>query len=232
MGHLSDLLEKNRARYKRAVIVTESIFSMDGDRCELQELVRLKNRYEALLYIDEAHGVGALGKKGKGLAEEKNLIGDIDILMGTFGKALGGLGAYAVFDGVLKDYLINKMRPFIFTTGLPPVQLHWNRFVLKKIHAMQKQRAHLHDLSRKLRALIREKGFETRGDTHIVPLIVGKNDETGKWADAFQKAGILVFGIRPPTVPAGTSRLRFSLTANLGEEDLSKIETVLKGNRS
>ncbi|MCK4983326.1 MAG: 8-amino-7-oxononanoate synthase [Victivallaceae bacterium] len=220
---LANLLEKNSGGYENIFIISESIFSMDGDAADLRRLVELKEKYKATLIIDEAHSVGVFGETGCGLAEEQGVLDEIDIIVGTFGKAFCSAGAYAVMDQALRDYLINKMRSFIFTTALPPVVVNWSRFVLSKTIPMKKRREHLLKISAKLR-----NGLKTTGDSQIVPLIVGENAAAVALSEKLRdEAGILVFPIRPPTVPAGTARLRFSLTAALTGKDIDKILEVV-----
>lgn len=220
---LEKLLIKKRASYNRAWIVSESIFSMDGDSADLKNLLKLKNKYDCYLYIDEAHSCGVFGEKGLGLCEQEGILKEVDILMGTFGKALGGLGAYAVMDEVLRDFLINQMRPFIFTTALSPFQLLWNLFVLKKIPFLQKERDELLKISQKLKKGFIKKGYEVPSDSQIVPLIIGENEKTVLLAEQLKENQILASAIRPPTVPKNTSRLRFSLTAALDEKHIKKV---------
>ncbi len=219
---LSVLLEKNFDKYENIFIISESVFSMDGDAADLRRLVELKQKYNATLIIDEAHSVGVFGATGCGLAEEQGVLDEVDIIVGTFGKAFCSAGAYAVMDEALREYLINKMRSFIFTTALPPVVVNWSRFVLSKTAGMQKRREHLFKISAKLR-----EGLGTASGSQIVPLIVGENAAAVALSEKLRKAGLLVFAIRPPTVPAGTARLRFSLTAALTEEDIDKILTLM-----
>jgi len=215
---LEKLLEKNLSGYDNIFIISESVFSMDGDAADLRKLVALKRKYNAFLIVDEAHSVGVFGDTGCGLAEEQGALDDIDIIVGTFGKAFCSAGAYAIMDSAVRDYLINKMRPFIFTTALPPVVVNWSRFVLTKIVGMKERREHLFKISAKLR-----QGLNAVSDSQIIPLIVGENAAAVALSERMRAAGILVFAIRPPTVPAGTARLRFSLTANLTEKDIDKI---------
>ena len=221
---LANLLEKNSGKYENIFIISESIFSMDGDAADLHRLVDLKGKYDATLIIDEAHSVGVFGETGCGLAEEQGVLDEIDIIVGTFGKAFCSAGAYAIMDEAMRDYLINKMRSFIFTTALPPVVVNWSRFVLSKTIPMKKRREHLLKISAKLR-----NGLKTIGDSQIVPLIVGENAAAVALSEKLREAGLLVFPIRPPTVPAGTARLRFSLTAALTEEDIDKILDRITG---
>lgn len=221
LENLRHLLEQHRAQYRHVFIVTESIFSMDGDCADLRELVRLKQEFAATLVVDEAHAVGVRGPCGTGLAAEQGVLQDVDILIGTFGKALGSTGAYAIMDPVIKDYLVNYMRPLIFTTGLPPVILNWSDFVWRKCATMDAERAHLQHLGTLLRTQFAQRGFVTGGDSHIVPRIIGEDQMACDYAQRYLEHGILVFAIRPPTVPKGTARLRFSLSAALTEEDVA-----------
>ncbi|MDD5597120.1 MAG: 8-amino-7-oxononanoate synthase [Victivallaceae bacterium] len=215
---LEGLLIKSAAEYKNVFIITESVFSMDGDMADLRRLVELKERYNATLIVDEAHSVGVFGDNGRGLAEAQGVLGKVDILVGTFGKAFCSAGAFAVMDEITRDYLINKMRPFIFTTALPPVTVNWSRFVLEKNALLKERREHLLKISSRLRS---ELGLES--DSQIVPLLLGENSAALEMAEKFRKAGILVFAIRPPAVPAGTARIRLSLNASLQNKDIDKI---------
>jgi 8-amino-7-oxononanoate synthase len=219
---LENLLERNSDEYENIFIISESIFSMNGDAADLRKLVELKQKYNATLIIDEAHSVGVFGETGCGLAEEQGVLDEIDVIVGTFGKAFCSAGAYAIMDEAMRDYLINKMRSFIFTTALPPVVVNWSRFVLSKTRGMKKQREHLLKLSAKLC-----KGLGVNSDSQIVPFIVGENAKALALSEKLRDAGILAFAIRPPTVPAGTARLRFSLSAALTEADIDKILKVL-----
>lgn len=213
--------------HKRKFIVSESIFSMDGDAADLKTLVELKERYGAILLVDEAHAVGVRGDRGGGMAVEQGLAGRIDVLIGTFGKAFGSTGAYAIVDPVLRQYLINFMRPLIFSTGLPPVAVAWTTFVLRKMPEFGPRREHLKKISALLRKIIRAADYATGGDTQIVPLMVGDNRAAVELAARLRDRGILVFPIRPPTVPPGTARLRFSLNAGLTAEHIRQAGDAL-----
>lgn len=222
-SRLEKLLDKNKDEYENIFIITESVFSMDGDVADLRKLVSLKEKYDAFLIVDEAHSVGVLGDKGCGLAEEQGVLDKVDMVVGTFGKAFCSAGAYAIMEMPLKEYLINKMRSLIFTTALPPVCVSWSSFVLRKTAQMKKRREHLKMLGEKLRNGLREKNLKTDGNSQIVPLILGENSAAVEMSEKLREAGLLVFAIRPPTVPKGTARLRFSLHGALKESDIDKI---------
>lgn len=212
---LERLLAAHHAEYEQIIIVTESIFSMDGDEADLRELVRLKRLYpNVLLYVDEAHAFGVRGRSGLGCAEEQGCIGEIDFLVGTFGKALASAGAYLVCRKVIREYLVNKMRTFIFTTALPPVVIEWTSFLLARLPDFQERRDALRAISRELTEIVVSQGFECPSTSHIVPLIVGGSDAAVQKAEELQRKGFYVLPVRPPTVPEGTSRIRFSLTAS------------------
>jgi 8-amino-7-oxononanoate synthase len=221
--HLQDILEAGRDRYGRVVIVSESVFSMDGDVADLKRLVALKKKYDALLYVDEAHAVGLYGAKGLGKAEEQGVIHEVDLLMGTFGKAYASIGAFVLCDADIRDYLINHSRSLIFTTALPPVVVHWNLFIVKEVLQMHDAREHLRNISEKLRKSLVENGLATGGSTNIVPVMIGDNRRAVDLAENMQDEGYLIFPVRPPTVPEGTARFRLSLTADMLWQDLEQL---------
>jgi 8-amino-7-oxononanoate synthase len=228
-NHLETLLQKYREQYNNAIIVSESLFSMDGDIADLNKLVELKNKYNCLLYIDEAHAIGVFGEKGLGLAEELNIISDIDILIATFGKAFASIGAFCVVNDILYRYILNTARSLIFTTALPSVNLYWTNFILDKIINLTSERQYLKRISSEIRSFI-ENSTQSKSisQSQIIPIIIGDNEKTLKLARLFQENEILLLAIRPPTVPQGTSRLRLSLTANLNNDDIQKIKTVIQ----
>ena len=226
LEQLARLLKEHHASYIRIIIVTESIFSMDGDQTDLNALVRLKQTYDnVLLYIDEAHAFGVRGKLGLGCAEETGCIGDIDFLVGTFGKAAASLGAYIVCRQVIREYLINRMRTLI--TALPPLNIAWTLFMIRKMASMQKRREHLAHISQILRDALIAQGYECPSVSHIVPMIVGSSKDTILRAEYLQRHGFYALPVRPPTVPEGTSRIRFSLTAEIKEEEMEQLRNCL-----
>ena len=223
-AQVESILEKEAGGYERIFIVTESIFSMDGDLAPLQRLVEIKRRWPSvMLYVDEAHAVGVRGANGLGLAEECGCIGDIDLLCGTFGKALASVGAYVVCDRVIKEYLVNKMRTLIFTTALPPVNVAWSLFIMERLQLFGGRREHLDRISSEVRKAFALRGMQMPSGSHIIPMIIGSSADAVLRAEDMQRHGFYVLPIRPPTVPEGTSRLRFSLTAALKEEDIAKL---------
>ena len=224
---IDQILARDRGQYRQVYIVTESIFSMDGDTADLAELVRIKERWRAALYVDEAHGVGIRGGRGLGLAEEQGVHDRIEILTGTFGKAFGGQGAFVVGRQVLTDFLLNTARSQIFTTGLPPVSVHWLCFVLKRIPALRPEREKVARLSEQLRQGLRNAGLVTLGDSNIVPVMVGDASRAVASAEQVCRDGYWVKAVRPPTVPAGTSRLRLSLNAAMEWEQLAGLPACI-----
>ena len=228
--HLAKFIEQADETVERIIIVTESIFSMDGDLADLPELVQLKSKDARIeLYIDEAHAVGVLGDTGLGLAEETHTLADIDYLVGTFGKAFASMGAYIMCDEVVKQWLINAMRPLIFSTALPPINHAWTRFILAKMPTLTNQRAHLAQLSTTLSQAInpRHRVSPTLEDidyqSPIIPYILGDNASTLVKAQQLQAAGFYALPIRPPTVPANTARIRLVMNAKLTNEDCARL---------
>jgi 8-amino-7-oxononanoate synthase len=217
------LLKQHREAYDRVVIASESVFSMDGDVADIAELVRLKKKYDCLLYLDEAHAIGIYGSHGLGKAEEQGVLADIDLFVGPFGKAPASVGAFVLCSEELRNYLINYSRSLIFTTALPPVIASWNLFVFKKMLDMHNERQHLHQLSDRLRTRLKAQGLRTAGSTNIVPVLIGENSRTVNTALRMQEHGYLIFPVRPPTVPEGTARFRLSLTADMQWSDIEHL---------
>lgn len=229
--HLAAILEKEREKYDKVIVVTESVFSMDGDEADLRRLVDIKNTYDCLLYVDEAHAVGLYGPKGLGKAEQYGVVGDIDLLVGTFGKACASVGAFVVCHEEIYDYLVNFSRSLIFTTALPPVVTSWNIFVWQRILEMEVQREKLHRLSEMLRLQLAEHGLPSAGTTNIIPVILGSNQMAVDMAEEMRQDGYLIFAVRPPTVPQGTARFRLSLTADMEWQDLAELAVRIRVKR-
>ncbi len=227
--HLEELLEGARGRYRQIFIVTESVFSMDGDLADLTRLVALKEKYGALLIVDEAHGVGVFGERGLGLSETAGVVQEIDIITGTFGKALASTGAFAVMSSLVREYLLNTMRSFIFTTALPPAILGWSLLTLERQASMSSERAALLGLAARLRDELIGHGYDVPGESHIVPVITGGNDLAVALAERLRNAGFLCMPVRPPTVPEKGARIRISLRSTLQWEDIARIPEIIGG---
>lgn len=208
-------------------IVTESVFSMDGDRTDVVRLADLADRYQAFVYLDEAHATGVLGPGGMGLAGLAP--GRIDLAMGTFSKALGGFGAYVAGSRALCDYLINTCSGFIYTTALPPAVLGAMDAALDLVPTLDAERARLGANGDRLRAALQDMGLDTgNSSTQIVPAIVGDEARALDMAASLERRGLLAVAIRPPTVPAGTSRLRLTLSAAHRDADVAQLIDGIK----
>jgi len=226
--HLEALLDEGTKSRRQCFIISESIFSMDGDLVDLGRLVELKKRYGAILILDEAHAVGTLGPRGLGLAEAEGLSEEIDIIVGTFGKAFASTGAYAIMGPLLREYLVNTARPFIFTTAIPPVMLSWSLWTLRRQTRMQEERERLQALASRLRTSLQAQGFSVPGESHIVPVYAGPNSRAVAMAAVLRQRGFLALPVRPPTVPENTARIRISLRATLCWDDVSGIPGALR----
>ncbi len=232
LNRLETLLKKH-AGVRRLLIVTDSVFSVDGDVAPLRELAALKNRHGAWLMIDEAHATGVFGAKGAGLAEALGLSDGIDIQMGTFSKALGSFGAYVAGPAPLIELLHNRARSFIYSTALPPPVLGAMQAALAIVRQEPVRRAYLLDQATRFRLRLQEAGFDTLdSETQIIPVLVGDNFGALAFASRLRQAGLMAVAIRPPTVPPGGARLRFSLSAAHEAADLeSAVDIIIKVGR-
>ena len=224
--HLEELLARDAGLARPRFIVTESVFSMDGDCADIRRLAALGAQYDAFLYIDEAHATGVLGTDGFGLAHGlKNAL-----VMGTFSKGLGGFGAYAACSAPLREYLVNRCGGVIYATALPPAVLGAMDAALDLIPRLGAERAHVAALAAELRARLQGAGLDMGASTtQIVPLILGEEARALAVAAALEAQGFLGIAIRPPTVPAGSSRIRFALSgAHRGEDVAALADTVIR----
>jgi 8-amino-7-oxononanoate synthase len=224
LGHLRDLLDKHAGAEGFRMILTESVFSMDGDRADLPGLIQLARAHGAFLFVDEAHATGVLGPSGAGLCAEPGVKGQVDLVMGTFGKALGGYGAFVACEPMLQEWLVNRCRSFIYSTALPPPVAAAALRALELIPSLDARRANLAAQSARARAALHGLGIDTlASDTQIIPAIIGADRETLAASRALEAQGILAVAIRPPTVPPGTGRLRLTLTAAHSAADIDQL---------
>lgn len=220
---LEQLLEKYRGK-NRTLIVTDGVFSMDGDVAPLVELVALKQAYNALLMVDDAHGSGVLGECGRGSADQLGVADFVDIKMGTFGKALGSFGAYAAVTSEMRTLLVNRCRSFIFSTSLPPAVLGASLAAVRIVQSSEGDllRDRIRANTEFFRRSLNDAGFIIPpGTTQIIPIITGSPETTMRFSEALLNDGIFAQGIRPPTVPAGSGRVRFTVMATHTPEELS-----------
>lgn len=226
--HLEALLREKAPLFDTVIVATESIFSMDGDICDLPRLIALKREFRnVMLYIDEAHAIGVRGQHGLGLCEEYNCIADVDMLVVTFGKAIASVGAALICDREIKEWLVNTMRPFIFTTALPPINVEWTYYILSHLDGMADKRRHLATIAQRVNDTITQERGDTGSRSHIIPYIIGDAAEAQAEAIRMQRQGFYLLPVRPPTVPAGTSRLRISLHAACNDEEIDRLIVAL-----
>lgn len=219
LNHLDKIIQKNKD-IEDIIVVVESIYSMDGDCCNLKDLVNIKRNYpQVRLYVDEAHGIGCRGSSGLGLAEESETIKDIDLLVGTFGKAFASMGGYLISDEITKKYLIQKCRPLIFSTALPPMTMYFNKLVLENLNSYNQERERLKNISTKLKYELSDIGVQTVSRSNIIPIILGSDINAIRMSQRLRQEGFFVLPVRPPSVAEGTSRIRISLTSETTEID-------------
>lgn len=226
MAHLSEILAKaDSKKYDRILVVTESVFSMDGDVTQIDELCETAGRHNAITMVDEAHATGILGEKGAGLCRDH----DVDIVMGTFSKAIGCYGSYIAGSSIVRDYLLNFCTGFIFSTALPPGVLGAIDAALDLLPDMDAERKKVRGYSEKLRNELSKSGFNSgKSSTHIIPAMTGDSSEALKLSDFLFENGVLATAIRPPTVPRGEARIRFTVTAAHSVDDIEFLADLMK----
>jgi 8-amino-7-oxononanoate synthase len=221
-AHLGSLLSQYQGDDRPKFILTESVFSMDGDVAPLAEIAGLAREHDAMLIVDDAHATGILGEGGRGLSSEANVV------IGTFSKALGGFGAYVACSETLRDYLINRCSGLIYSTALPPPVLGAIDAALDLVPSLEAERAHVAGLAERFRQGARSLGFDSGASTtQIVPLIAGSSHAALSLSKRLREAGFFATAIRPPTVPAGTARLRLAFTAAHSNADIDGLLEAL-----
>ncbi len=213
---------------RRTLVVADGVYSMDGDTAPLADLVPLVRRWGATLLLDDAHGTGTLGARGRGTPELYEVAGEVDVWTGTLGKALGSFGAFAAGSRALRELLVNVSRSFIFTCALPPPQVEAARAALRLIDAEPWRRVRLQALAARLRCRLGQHGIPTApSTTHIVPVVVGENAATMGLCERLLERGFYTQGIRHPSVPAGTARLRVTPMATHSEEEVDALADAI-----
>ena len=229
---LEEKIIKYRKEYKKAGVVTESVFSMDGDIGKLKEIAELKEKYEFIFIADEAHATGLFGEKGSGIVEEYNLSEKVDIVMGTFGKALGSQGAYVAADSKIIEFLINRARSFIFTTAMNPFACGASLKAIDIVENEPFRREKVGELVKYTERKFKENGFDIHGsETQIIPVIIEENEKAVMLSKLLAENGLLVSAIRPPTVPQGSARVRITLNCNHTFEEINLITNILRKSR-
>ena len=222
-------LLKQGHQFRRRIIVTDGVFSMDGDLAPLPRLVELARDHAAMIIVDDAHATGVLGKQGGGTAEHFGLHGEVDIIMGTMGKALGCFGAFVAGSGELRELLINRARPFIFTTALPPAVVASAQEALRLLDKEPEWRKALWENVNFFKKGLQGHGFSTHDSaTPIIPIVVGDASLAVTVSESLLQEGLFIQAIRPPTVPEGSSRLRITVSAAHTKEDLSSALSILE----
>lgn len=229
IADLEEKIIKYRKEYKKAGVVTESVFSMDGDIGKLKEIAELKEKFEFIYIVDEAHATGVFGKKGSGIVEEYELSEKVDIIMGTFGKALGSQGAYVASDSRIIEFLINRARSFIFTTAMNPFACGASLKAIEIVESESFRREKVAELIKYTEKKLKENGFDIHNSkTQIIPVIIGENEKAVMVSKLLAENGLLVSAIRPPTVPQGSARLRMTLNYNHNFEEINLMGDILK----
>lgn len=229
LSHLRCLLDRYAADYRYVLIVSEAVFSMDGDRAPLKELAALKKEYQNLyLYIDEAHSFGVYGDKGLGLCYEEKVFRDVDFILCTCGKGLGSQGAFVLCNEIARDYLINTVRPLIFSTAMPPCAYEHIRFMLEKSFLADDRRHRLQQIADEVHSCLEDCGAENLSHSQIVPLMTFDNERAIEAFNYFMDNGFYAMPIRHPTVPKGKARLRISLNAALSDTMVERLCHVIR----
>lgn len=229
INELQRLLEDNYTKTSRIVVIVESVYSMDGDSPDFEHLIELKKRFpQIILYVDEAHAFGVEGPHGLGMIAASTQPESFDIVVATLGKALASYGAFAIVDENLKNFLINKSRSLIFSTALPPLQAVWSELMINRMIHADNERMLLKEHSKMLYRILSESGHTPTSSSHIQGMIVGDATKALEQSARLREQNFVVLPIRTPTVPAGTERLRFSLSAAMHPNDILKLSEALK----
>lgn len=232
LNALEDAMRKHANEYGRKLVVTESVFSMEGDIAPVTEIVKIAERYGAGVIVDEAHATGVQGPVGRGIAVRDGIAQHLAAAVHTCGKALASAGAFVCGSTALKKHLINHARTFIFSTAMPPYMAEQIRAALGLARTMDRERESLLAKALRLRGSLRKRGWDPgTSSTQIVPWIIGENEQALSAAEHLQSEGFAMRAVRPPTVPQGSARLRFSLTCGISDDELLRLENSLNSWR-
>jgi len=228
VASFAETLGRIRPKARRVLVAVDGVYSMDGDVAPVAEIVKHAHEADAMVLLDDAHGTGCLGSRGRGTAEAAGVLGEVDILMGTLGKSIGSFGAFVVGSAKLRDLLVNTARSFIFSCALAPAQVEAARVSLRLIDEESWRRIRLADNCNRLRAGLAKAGISTApSTTHILPVILGENERTMAVCEALLERGYYAQGIRHPSVPSGSARLRITPMATHDEDDIDGLVNAI-----
>jgi glycine C-acetyltransferase len=221
MEDLERILQEKRAAYRNVLIITDGVFSMDGDLAKLPEIVELAKKYDCLTYVDDAHGSGVLGRGGRGTVDHFGLNGQIDFIIGTLSKAIGVVGGYVASKKIVKEWLLHRARPLLFSTALPPAATAATIEAVKILMESEEYTEKLWENARYFKEGLKSHGFDIgKSETPITPVMIGEEAKTMEFSRELLEEGVFVSGIVYPTVPKGTGRCRVMLSASHTKEDL------------
>lgn len=229
MTHLEEILKEKRNQYKNVLIITDGVFSMDGDIAKLPEMVELAEKYEALTYVDDAHGSGVLGENGRGTVDHFNLHGKIDFSIGTLSKAIGVVGGYVAGSKVMKEWLLHRGRPILFSTSLPPAAVGAIIQSVNMLINSSEFTDRLWDNAKYFKTKLEKLGYDIgKSETPITPIMIGDEAKTMEFSKSLLDEGVFVSGIVFPTVQKGKGRIRCMITANHTHEQLDKAIEIIE----
>ena len=221
MEHLEQILLEKRANYRNVLIITDGVFSMDGDLANLPEIVRIAKKFDCLTYVDDAHGSGVLGRSGRGTVDHFQLHGEIDFIIGTLSKAIGVIGGYVASKANVKEWLLHRARPLLFSTALPPAAIAATIEAVKMLSESEEYTNKLWSNARYFKKALLSLGFDIgKSETPITPVMIGNEAKTMEFSKALLAQGVYVSGIVFPTVALGRGRLRVMISASHTKEDL------------
>lgn len=221
MEHLEAIIKEKRSSYRNVLIITDGVFSMDGDLAKLPEIVAIAKKYNCLTYVDDAHGSGVLGRGGRGTVDHFGLNGEVDFIIGTLSKAIGVIGGYVASKRVVKEWLLHRARPLLFSTALPPAATTATIEAVKMLIESEEYTHKLWENAKYFKAGLKKLGFDIgNSETPITPVMIGEEAKTMEFSRELLEEGVFVSGIVYPTVPIGTGRCRVMISASHTQEDL------------